>query len=223
MSLAVGASIGVAVYPEHGDDMETLSQNADVAMYAAKLQHRPYAFYDPVDDRRDPPQRTLMAELHEAIAKRELELFYQPIAIARDRGGPRGRGAAALAAPDPGLDPSATRSSTRARDRGDQAADALRPRGGAAAGAGLGAGGPRAHGRREHRDAQPARRRVPGSGRRRCSSARSVRRPRSGSSSPRRRSSPTRSGRSWSSRSWPRSASACRSTTSAPATRPWPT
>ena len=47
MSLAVESSIGVALYPEHGDDMETLLQNADLAMYAAKLEHRPYAFYDP--------------------------------------------------------------------------------------------------------------------------------------------------------------------------------
>ena len=80
MSLAVEASIGVVIYPEHGSDMEMLSQNADVAMYAAKLQNLPHACYDPVEDRRDPPQHTLMAELHQAIANRELELFYQPIA-----------------------------------------------------------------------------------------------------------------------------------------------
>ena len=79
MSLAVESSIGVALYPEHGDDMETLSQNADLAMYAAKLEHRAYAFYDP-EDRRDPPRHKLMAELHQAIVKGELELFYQPIA-----------------------------------------------------------------------------------------------------------------------------------------------
>jgi diguanylate cyclase (GGDEF)-like protein/PAS domain S-box-containing protein len=80
MSLAVEASIGVAAYPEHGSDMEMLSQHADVAMYAAKLQNLPYAFYDPVEHHRDPPQHTLMADLHRAIANRELELFYQPIA-----------------------------------------------------------------------------------------------------------------------------------------------
>jgi len=81
MSLAVEASIGVALYPEHGENVERLSQHADVAMYAAKLENRPYVFYDPVEHRRDPPQHTLMAELHRAIANRELELFYQPIAI----------------------------------------------------------------------------------------------------------------------------------------------
>ena len=73
MALAVESSIGVALLPEHGDDMETLSQNADLAMYAAKLEHRAYAFYDP-EDRRDPPQHKLMAELHQAIVKGELEL-----------------------------------------------------------------------------------------------------------------------------------------------------
>ena len=40
---------------------------------AAKLEHRAYAFYDP-EDRRDPPQHKLMAELHQAIVKGELEL-----------------------------------------------------------------------------------------------------------------------------------------------------
>ena len=78
MSLAVEASIGVAVFPAHGDDMEMLLHHADVAMYAAKQQSRPYAFYDPADDRHDPPQLTLVAELQRAIKDRELHLFYQP-------------------------------------------------------------------------------------------------------------------------------------------------
>lgn len=37
---SISASIGVAVYPEHGDDQETLSRNADAAMYFAKQQGR---------------------------------------------------------------------------------------------------------------------------------------------------------------------------------------
>jgi diguanylate cyclase (GGDEF)-like protein/PAS domain S-box-containing protein len=81
MALAVEASIGVAVFPEHGTDMEALSEHADVAMYTAKLENRPYAFYDPAEDHHDPPQRTLVADLERAIEERELELFYQPKAV----------------------------------------------------------------------------------------------------------------------------------------------
>jgi diguanylate cyclase (GGDEF)-like protein/PAS domain S-box-containing protein len=78
MSLAVEASIGVAVFPDQGGDLDMLLQHADVAMYAAKQQSRPYAFYDQADDGRDPPQVTLVADLQRAMDDRELELFYQP-------------------------------------------------------------------------------------------------------------------------------------------------
>ena len=44
ISLTVGGSIGVAVFPEHGGDMEALLRQADIAMYCAKKQGRPYAF-----------------------------------------------------------------------------------------------------------------------------------------------------------------------------------
>jgi diguanylate cyclase (GGDEF)-like protein/PAS domain S-box-containing protein len=45
MSLLVRASIGIAVYPEHAQDVETLMQRADVAMYVAKAHGAGHAFY----------------------------------------------------------------------------------------------------------------------------------------------------------------------------------
>ncbi len=72
MSLAVEASIGVAVFPEHGADIGTLLEHADVAMYAAKEQNRRHAFYDPRHQVHNSPPATLVADLERAIADREL-------------------------------------------------------------------------------------------------------------------------------------------------------
>ena len=48
--VSVSLSIGVAVFPKHGQDSETLLKNADVAMYEAKSKGRnTYAVYQPVD------------------------------------------------------------------------------------------------------------------------------------------------------------------------------
>ena len=45
----IGASIGVAVYPEHGSDVSSLNKHADIAMYQAKDRGRgQHAFYDPL-------------------------------------------------------------------------------------------------------------------------------------------------------------------------------
>ena len=46
LPLAIEASIGVALFPDDGEDVDTLLQHADVAMYAAKDGNLPYAFYD---------------------------------------------------------------------------------------------------------------------------------------------------------------------------------
>ena len=76
----VSASLGYAVYPEDGDDPETLLKNADAAMYHAKeLGRNSYrAFSRSLAQRRD--QRLgLEAALRRAIRLGEFELHYQPI------------------------------------------------------------------------------------------------------------------------------------------------
>jgi diguanylate cyclase (GGDEF)-like protein/PAS domain S-box-containing protein len=81
LPLAVEASIGVALYPDHGTDVDSLLQRADVAMYIAKEDNSAYAIYDAAADHYDPTRLTLVGELRRAIEERELVLFYQPKAL----------------------------------------------------------------------------------------------------------------------------------------------
>ena len=76
--IAVEASIGIALAPEHGDDVDTLIQRADVAMYMAKEAHAPYALYDADRDENSPSRLRLVAELRRGIDEGELTLHYQP-------------------------------------------------------------------------------------------------------------------------------------------------
>ncbi|HEY3058366.1 MAG TPA: EAL domain-containing protein [Chloroflexota bacterium] len=78
-SLAVGASIGVASFPEHGDDAQALLRRADVAMYSAKrTRGGGFALYSADQDQHSLERLALLAELREAIARDELVLHYQP-------------------------------------------------------------------------------------------------------------------------------------------------
>jgi diguanylate cyclase (GGDEF)-like protein len=79
--LAISASMGVAAYPEHGRDVETLLRHADVAMYAAKRSDLPFAVYDEADNRSDPSRLSLIAELRRGLRRHELVLHYQPKAL----------------------------------------------------------------------------------------------------------------------------------------------
>ena len=78
MPLMIEASIGVAFWPENGQDVETLLQHADSAMYKAKEEHVTHAFYDEAQDSYDPTRLRLVGELHRALEQKELVLYYQP-------------------------------------------------------------------------------------------------------------------------------------------------
>jgi diguanylate cyclase (GGDEF)-like protein len=78
LSVDVGASVGVALFPEHGRDSATLLQKADVAMYQAKGGDESIALYSPDRDFNSPERLTLAAELRNAITEGQLEVFYQP-------------------------------------------------------------------------------------------------------------------------------------------------
>lgn len=78
LSFEVQASIGAAIFPEHGKDGDTLIQRADVAMYAAKQKKIGYALYAKILDKHSPRRLTLMGELRQAINNDELILHFQP-------------------------------------------------------------------------------------------------------------------------------------------------
>jgi diguanylate cyclase len=78
LTLRAGASIGIALAPEHGDDIETLLQRADVAMYVAKGNQSKYEFYASEDDVYDTRRLSLIGELQDAITDGHIMLLYQP-------------------------------------------------------------------------------------------------------------------------------------------------
>lgn len=77
-SLTLGASIGIALYPDHGVDASVLLQRADVAMYAAKGAGSGYAFYENRLDQQRPTRLARLGELRHALEREEFVLYYQP-------------------------------------------------------------------------------------------------------------------------------------------------
>ncbi|WP_432835963.1 putative bifunctional diguanylate cyclase/phosphodiesterase [Dactylosporangium sp. CA-092794] len=81
LPIDVGASVGVAVYPEHGTDFAELMQHADVAMYDAKGRGDNLAVYAPESDHNTPERLSLLADLRRALESEQdggIELYYQP-------------------------------------------------------------------------------------------------------------------------------------------------
>jgi diguanylate cyclase (GGDEF)-like protein/PAS domain S-box-containing protein len=73
-----GASIGIALYPVHGDDPTTLLRRADVAMYVAKRSGGGHAVYAPEQETQTLRRSGLAGELRRAIPQGELVLLYEP-------------------------------------------------------------------------------------------------------------------------------------------------
>jgi diguanylate cyclase (GGDEF)-like protein/PAS domain S-box-containing protein len=78
LPIGIEASIGIAIYPDHGSDAQTLIQRADVAMYEAKRDGFNYVFCDDSAYDYDVNSLTLVADLRRAISEHELVLYYQP-------------------------------------------------------------------------------------------------------------------------------------------------
>ena len=76
--LDVQASVGIAVSPEHGTDVVTLLQRADVALYDAKAHRGTYAVYEPERDLHSVEKLGFLGELREAVHGGQLVVHYQP-------------------------------------------------------------------------------------------------------------------------------------------------
>ena len=85
MRLLIGASVGIAMYPMHGDDSNLLMRRADVAMYHAKKSGTGYSVYDETYDVNSPQRLALISGFAKALKDNELVLHYQPIINVSDR------------------------------------------------------------------------------------------------------------------------------------------
>lgn len=75
----VTSSIGVSIYPDDGDDIDSLLKNADVAMYQAKNAGRnSVRFYSGTMSLRSLGRLELESDLRHALKRNEFELYYQP-------------------------------------------------------------------------------------------------------------------------------------------------
>jgi diguanylate cyclase (GGDEF)-like protein len=78
--VSCGASMGVALLPDDGPDIETIMQGADLALYHAKVQGRnQLQFFDASMTRDLVRRKEIESELRAAIQRDELSIFFQPI------------------------------------------------------------------------------------------------------------------------------------------------
>jgi diguanylate cyclase (GGDEF)-like protein/PAS domain S-box-containing protein len=76
--LRLEATLGIALYPQHGTTVDLLWQHADVALRTAKERHEPHCYYDAKFDHYDPSRLALVGELRTAIGADQLLLHFQP-------------------------------------------------------------------------------------------------------------------------------------------------
>jgi len=82
----VGAGIGVATFPAHAEEADTLHGRAEVAMYAAKARQCGVVVYDPAMDSASQESLSMPSELRTAVEHDQLRLFLQPkVALATGR------------------------------------------------------------------------------------------------------------------------------------------
>jgi len=78
MYLEIETSIGISLYPDHGEEADTLIRRADVAMYHAKQKNSGCFIYEPESDPYSLRRLALMGELRHALEHDGLTLHYQP-------------------------------------------------------------------------------------------------------------------------------------------------
>lgn len=78
LKVDIQASIGIALFPDHGSTADALMQRADIAMYAAKANKAGYSVYASEQEQSNPQRLALMGELRQGIVHDQLFLVYQP-------------------------------------------------------------------------------------------------------------------------------------------------
>ncbi len=77
--LRIGGSVGISIFPQHGEDFTSLMRCADVAMYQAKHRSLDFETYCESFDHYSVRRLSLMMDLRDAIEEQQLILHYQPI------------------------------------------------------------------------------------------------------------------------------------------------
>jgi predicted signal transduction protein with EAL and GGDEF domain len=76
--VGVEASVGIALSPDHGSDVDVLMARADIAMYQAKARHSGTVVYEEAFDESQQIQVGLLGELRRALDEHEIVLRFQP-------------------------------------------------------------------------------------------------------------------------------------------------
>ena len=79
IDVSVSASIGIAMYPEHGIDVHTLLQHADIAMYAAKRHKTGFEMYDENQDEHSISRLAMTKNFRDAVENNKLDVYFQPV------------------------------------------------------------------------------------------------------------------------------------------------
>ncbi|MDL2284254.1 EAL domain-containing protein [Oxalobacter sp. OttesenSCG-928-P03] len=78
-NVLITASIGIAIYPEHGLSAAELIANADIAMYQVKIKNKnDFCFYEDSMIRNSHAKISLEQEMRRALERNQLEMYYQP-------------------------------------------------------------------------------------------------------------------------------------------------
>ena len=76
--VSIGGSVGIAMYPEHGDERQLLLQHADVAMYEAKRHGQGQAVYEAAQDQYSLNRLRIVTSLRDPTLFDQLDVHYQP-------------------------------------------------------------------------------------------------------------------------------------------------
>jgi predicted signal transduction protein with EAL and GGDEF domain len=83
--VVIGASVGIALAPEDGNNPDELLKNADMALYSAKSEGRgTHSFFEPAMEAEMQARRWMEVGLRRALAEDEFELHYQPLVNLKD-------------------------------------------------------------------------------------------------------------------------------------------
>ena len=76
--LNIHASIGISMFPQHGDDRSTLLRHADIALNLAKKHKTEIHIFDTDKDETDDEQLSLSLDINRAFSDKQFELYFQP-------------------------------------------------------------------------------------------------------------------------------------------------